>query len=80
LMIRPSVAVVQRCRTGQLVQWRRKRAARVSVITARTALKIRSRSSEARSLLRHSVSTVGWNASSVSANPAAAFQAMFVAS
>ena len=50
----------------------------VSAITARTAWKIRSGLSLARSLLRHSVSTVGWNASSVSARPAAAFQAMSV--
>jgi hypothetical protein len=50
----------------------------VSAITARTTLKIRSGSSLARSLLRHKVSTVGWNASSVNASPAAAFQAMSV--
>ena len=50
----------------------------VSAITARTAWKIRSGSSLARSLLRHDVNTVGWNASSVSARPVAAFQAMSV--
>jgi MMPL family len=37
---------------------------------ARTALKNRSGSSLARSLLRHKVNTVGWNASAVRASPA----------
>ena len=41
----------------------------VSAITARTASKIRCGASQARSLLRHNVSTVGWNASSVNARP-----------
>jgi hypothetical protein len=45
----------------------------VWAITTRMALKIRSGSSLARSLLRHNVNTVGWNASSVNASPAAAF-------
>ena len=46
----------------------------VSAITSRTASKIRSGRSLARSLLRHNVNTVGWNPSSSSANPAATFQ------
>ena len=50
------------------------------VMTARTASKIRSGASEARSLLRHRTSTVEWNDSSVRARPAAAFQAMSVSS
>jgi hypothetical protein len=52
----------------------------VASTTARTASKIRSGCSLARSLLRHKVSTVGWNPSSSSESPAATFQAMFVRS
>lgn len=49
-----------------------------SAITARTASKIRCGDDDARNLLRHNVNTVGWNASSVNARPAAAFHAMSV--
>ena len=51
-----------------------------SVITERTASKIRCGRSERRSLPRHNTSTVEWNASSVNAKPVAAFQPMFVSS
>jgi len=54
------------------------RVAPHSTITARTASKMRWGASETRSLLRHRVRTVGRNASSVNANPAAAFHAMSV--
>ena len=50
----------------------------VSAITERTASKIRSGESLARSLLRHNVNTVGWNPSSVNERPAATFQEMSV--
>jgi hypothetical protein len=49
----------------------------VWAITARTAATIRSGRSEARSRLRHKVSTVGWKPWSVRASPQATFQAMF---
>jgi hypothetical protein len=52
----------------------------VWAITARTASKIRSGRSEARSLVRHKVSTVGWKPRSVRASPQATFQAMLQAS
>lgn len=52
----------------------------VASITARTASKIRSGAPEARSLLRHSVSTVGWKPGSARDSPAATFQAMLVRS
>ena len=52
----------------------------VWLITARTAAKIRSGRSKARSLVRHKVSTVGWKPRSVRASPQATFQAMLQAS
>jgi hypothetical protein len=48
----------------------------VLAMTWRTASKMRSGRSEARSLARHKVSTLGWNPGSVNASPQATFQAM----
>lgn len=50
----------------------------VRAITLRTASKMRFGSFDLRSLLRHSTSTVGWKAVSVSERPQAAFQLMSI--
>ena len=52
----------------------------VAATSSRTASKTRSGAALARSRFRHNVSTVGWNAPSVKASPAAAFHATSVRS
>jgi hypothetical protein len=50
------------------------------LITSRTASKMRCGRFDARSLLRHNTSTVGWKASSPIPRPQATFQEMLVSS